>query len=204
MIDIKEYIESGILELYALGLTSAEETAGVNDMLIKYPELSLELDEILSALVNTNNAKNTPTPSVTIKPFLEAVVNYQDRIMKGEAITVPPILSPTSTISEFSPWINNPTCAIPDDFSQFHAHLIGLNQEAITAIAWIKNMAPEETHNNDYERFLVIEGSCDIFIGEAKHTLNVGDYFEIPLHTAHTLIVTSSIPCKVVLQRVAA
>lgn len=46
MDDIKAYIESGILELYALGDVSGEERAQVEAMAAKHPAVKAELDEI--------------------------------------------------------------------------------------------------------------------------------------------------------------
>ena len=65
-------------------------------------------------------------------------------------------------------------------------------------------MSPIEVHTNELESFLILEGTCDITIGEEVHHLVTGDFISIPLHIGHSLIVTSNIPCKVILQRVAA
>ena len=85
-----------------------------------------------------------------------------------------------------------------------HAKIIGHTPEMITAIVWIKKMAPQEVHHNEIERFLIIEGSCDIFIEDEVYQLKAGDMLSIPLHKPHSLQVTSAIPCKVILQRIAA
>lgn len=50
MKDLKEYIESGILELYVLGELSQYERSEVEAMLDKYPELKNELNDIELAL----------------------------------------------------------------------------------------------------------------------------------------------------------
>ncbi|MCH2033979.1 MAG: anti-sigma factor [Tenacibaculum sp.] len=44
--DIKEYIASGILELYVAGSLSEKENDEVNEMLLKYPELISEVQKI--------------------------------------------------------------------------------------------------------------------------------------------------------------
>ena len=44
----------------------------------------------------------------------------------------------------------------------------------------------------------------EITIENEVHYLKTGDYLQIPLNVGHNLVVTSSIPCKVILQRVAA
>jgi mannose-6-phosphate isomerase-like protein (cupin superfamily) len=65
-------------------------------------------------------------------------------------------------------------------------------------------MAPDEIHDNEYEKFLIVEGECDITVGTNVHHLTPGNYFSIPLHATHSVKVTSKTPCKVILQRVAA
>ncbi|MEP6713621.1 MAG: anti-sigma factor [Ferruginibacter sp.] len=44
--EIKDIISSGLLEMYSLGLTSAEETAQVEAWIKMYPEVAAELNEI--------------------------------------------------------------------------------------------------------------------------------------------------------------
>ncbi|MCB0710762.1 MAG: anti-sigma factor [Ignavibacteriae bacterium] len=48
--NIKEYIESGVLELYAMGALPPEERAQVESDLATYPELRAELQEISDAV----------------------------------------------------------------------------------------------------------------------------------------------------------
>ncbi len=201
---VKEYIESGILDLYALGLTSAEETLEVSAMATSHIEIRDEIDAIVAALKLQAEQSTKRQPNLTLKPFLMATIDYMERMKSGEPESIPPLLNPSSRITDFSEWINRPDFQFPEDFSEFYAKIIGNNIEATTAIAWIKTGAPGETHHNESERFLVLEGSCDIKIGETVHRLKVGDFMQIPLHEDHVLMVTSTIPCKVILQRVAA
>jgi len=49
-LDIKEYISSGILESYVLGLASEAEAKELELLAIKHPEVQLELDAIRAAL----------------------------------------------------------------------------------------------------------------------------------------------------------
>lgn len=48
--DIREYIESGVLELYAMGALPQEEANSVAEALARHPELRAELEEISVAL----------------------------------------------------------------------------------------------------------------------------------------------------------
>ena len=48
--DIKEYIESGILELYVAGALSEKENQEVYDVMQQYPEVKAEVEEIEKAI----------------------------------------------------------------------------------------------------------------------------------------------------------
>ncbi len=198
-----DYINSGILELYVLGMTSAEETFEVNEMALKYREVRDEIEEITNAL-EIDAAKTPLTPSETIRPFLLAVIDYSERLKNGEPITFPPLLTKDSKIIDFEEWTSRADMVFPEDCDNMFAKLIGYSPEASTAISWIKSYSPVEVHTNELERFLILEGTCDITIGEDIHRLKAGDFLSIPLHIAHSLVVTSNVPCKVILQRVAA
>jgi len=200
---IEEYINSGILEIYVLGMTSAEETAHVNEMAVKHIEIRKEIEEISKAL-EIDAAKKSVGPSETLKPFLMAVVDYTERLKGGEPMSFPPLLTKDSKVIDFEEWTRRADMVLPDDFENMYAKIIGYTPEATTAISWIKTHSPFEIHTIELERFLILEGSCDITIGNDVHSLKAGDFIAIPLHIAHSLVVTSDIPCKVILQRVAA
>ncbi len=60
--NIGEYIASGILEQYALGLTSEEESKEVEKHTRQYPELLAELHTLQDALLKYNAAFSHPPP----------------------------------------------------------------------------------------------------------------------------------------------
>jgi quercetin dioxygenase-like cupin family protein len=124
--------------------------------------------------------------------------------MKGEAPANPKILNENFTPAEYAEWVNRSDMQSPGEFDDIHVKLIAHTPQATTAIVWIETMAPHEVHHNEYEKFLILEGTYDIISEETVHKLVTGSYFQIPLHEGHRVIVTSEIPCKVILQRVAA
>lgn len=203
MTTVKEYINSGILEMYVLGMTSAEESTQVREMASKYPEINTEIEEISKALeIDAEN--RVDAPSETLKPFIMAIVDYTERLKNGEPVSFPPILTKDSRIVDFEEWTSRADMILPEDAGNLYAKLIGHNAEATTAISWLKSHSPQEIHTTELERFLILEGTCDITIGTEVHSLVAGDFLSIPLHIEHSLKVTSTIPCKVILQRVAA
>lgn len=60
--DIQKYIASGILEEYALGLTSEEQNLEVERLLVQYPALRQELNSIEEGLELLAAAESTPPP----------------------------------------------------------------------------------------------------------------------------------------------
>lgn len=199
---IREYIDSGILESYAMGAASDDERRQVEMMAAANPEILAEINAISAALEEYAFA-HAMEPSPVVKPLLMATIDYSERIKSGEPVSFPPALNENSKVEDYSPWLDRPDMHNGLEENLF-VKIIGNSPGMITAIAWIKDETPREIHHDEYERFLIVEGNCDIIIGDKTNHLVPGEYFSIPLHEYHTLKVTSSIACKAILQRVAA
>ena len=201
---IEAYIKSGIIESYVLGITDTEEEKEVAQMAAAHAEIRDAIDAFSMELESQAMANAVP-PDVTIKPFLMATIDYMERLEKGETPTFPPLLHEGSSITDYADWLSRTDMTLPPGFNEeFYAKIMGYTPQATTAIIWLKHAAPIEVHENELERFLIIEGTCDITIGENIHQLVPGDFLAIPLHKPHSVKVTSAIPCKLILQRVAA
>ena len=203
MKNVKVYIESGILESYILGSSTIIESAEVEEMSAAYDEIRTEIN-LISETMEKYAQLHSIEPPVIIKPFLLATIDYTERLKNGEPVTIPPILNEDATIKDYQPWLQAEAAVLPDDFSNLYARIIGYTSEAITAIVWIKEFSPPEVHTNELEKFLIVEGTCDITIGEKVHHLVPGNLLSIPLDISHHVKVTSEIPCKIILQRIAA
>ncbi len=203
MKNINTFIQSGILESYVLGLASDEEMEEVESMSALYPAVQEAIDFFCNSLEINGLANATPPPP-TVKTMVMASIDFIERMQAGESPSFPKILSDASKIADYNEWINRPDMVTPPHFEDIYAKIIGYTPKITTAIVWIKTMAPQEIHTDEFERFLIVEGTCDITIGEKIHQLKPGDYLGIPLFQNHHVVVTSKIPCKVILQRVAA
>ena len=64
--DIKDYIESGILELYVYGSLSKRENEEVARMIRRYPEIQEEVEKIEAALLNLSAAAAPHNPQFLI------------------------------------------------------------------------------------------------------------------------------------------
>lgn len=199
----KDYIDSGLLELYVLGLTDEQESEQIKCKAEAHPEIQFEINQISNALLQFSS-NIAPTPSATLRTAIFGTIDFMERKKQGEATMFPPILNKNSKIKDFESWISKPELQLSNDYVESFAKIIASNESVTTMIVWLTTIAPPELHHTQFERFLIIEGSCEITIGNDINYLQKGDYIEIPLHIEHHLKVTSLVPCKVILQRVAA
>jgi len=203
MKNAEEYIKTGILEMYVLGLTSEEENREIAKIADLNTEVRNEIEAITNALIKHAESGVTAIDP-TIKPMFMATMDYTKRLEAGEAPTYPAILNENSKVADYAAWLNRADMVAPADYDNLFVKIIGYDAKATTAITWIKEGTPYETHKNEYEKFLIVEGSCDIVTDAKVYSLIPGDYLSIPLHVRHEVKITSKIPCKIVLQRVAA
>lgn len=203
MKSLNEYINSGILEMYVLGLTSDEETSDVEKMSAAHPEVNKEIVSIAKALM-VYSETTAPEINRTIKPMVMATIDYTERLKNGEQPTIPPILNEKSSVSDYAEWLSRPDMVLTDGLEDIEIKIIGHQPKAMTAIVWIKESTPYEVHDKEYEKFLIVEGTCNIITDEKTYSLVPGNYFSLPLHLGHVVKVTSKTPCKVILQRIAA
>lgn len=189
--------------MYVMGDASPEENVLVELMVNKHPEVKEELFSIEVSLEKYALSQATAVDPV-IKPFLMATVEYMERMTKGEQQSFPPKIHGNSLISDFEPWLSRPDFVLTEPLDEIDARIIGATPQMTTAIVWIKNGSPPEIHKSEYETFLIVEGTCNIIVDGKNNHLKSGDVFTIPLYLSHTVIVTSKIPCKLILERLAA
>lgn len=200
---IEDIKNAGLLELYILGDLSPLDMDHVEKAIREHPALKEELFEIeqsFLAYAQLNSVKVDPTQ----KPMLTATINYSDRILNGETPSFPPAINGDSKIVDYSAWLEKPYLQEPAEYEGMAGHIIGATEERKTLIIWLTEGAPPETHTTEIEKFLIVEGTCDITIGDNVHSLKAGDVLEIPLFISHHVEVTSSIRCKIILERSAA
>ena len=73
----KEYIESGILESYVLGITTAGESAEVERMVSEHPEVEIELEAIRGTLENYALQYEKQPPAALKSKIMAAVFEEQ-------------------------------------------------------------------------------------------------------------------------------
>lgn len=85
--NIKEYIESGILELYAAGMLSPEENREVDILAKQHPEINAEIESIINA-ANVYNASQVAAPSVNTFDNIKSQI-YKDHTVPKQDFDIP-------------------------------------------------------------------------------------------------------------------
>lgn len=200
--EAQDLIDSGDLELYVMGQLSDKEESHIRAMAERYPLVAEEIQAISIALEQyaTQQAR---APHAATKPFVMATLNFMARIQAGENPSNPPIITEHTSIADYQQWLHRPDLQLTQELKDAYAHIIGYTPQAITAIVWLAQGAMPESHHDEHEKFLVVEGTCCVTIEGVEHHLVPGNTISIPLYAQHHIQVTSAIPCKVILQRVA-
>lgn len=72
-----EFITSGIIEAYVMGLCSPQEKAEVESMCLQYPEIKQAVTDFETALEKQLVADSTPTPASLDKKILESLSSLE-------------------------------------------------------------------------------------------------------------------------------
>ncbi|GAC1591185.1 MAG: hypothetical protein NVS3B19_12110 [Ginsengibacter sp.] len=203
MSEPKQYIESGILECYALNMLNKQESIEVEEIIESDSNIREEFEMIQQAIQNVAFSNAIPV-NPAVKAFLMATVDFTERIKNGEVPVETPLLNENSKPKDFEKWLSREDFKNTGETNQLHAKLLFASPQISTAIVWIPQMEIEEVHHTEYEKFLILEGNCTITIEGKNNYLKPGDFFSIPLFKSHKVKVTSDSPCKVILQRIAA
>ncbi len=187
------------IERYVLGELPADQCRALEAAAGADATLRSLIDELQGGLECLARLNAVPPPPGVKQRILDAAESHaHERAMR------PPVIHAASTAADFAPWTDTPEMVRPVDAEDVFFIPFADNADGLSALVWLVSGSPEETHTDRIEKFLIVEGSCQIAYRHEVHALEAGDVFSIPLHTPHTVKVTSTVPCKIILQRIAA
>lgn len=99
--NIQEYISSGILESYVMGLTTPAESAEVERLAAAHPEIKAELEEIRSAIEGYATA-HEKTPPAQVKEKVMTAIAAQEKAGSGKVIDIRAAENSPARSSRFS------------------------------------------------------------------------------------------------------
>lgn len=192
-------ITTELIERYVLGQLSAGECSVVEAAASRNDGLRASIASLQGGLERLARL-NAVSPPKELKHQVLAAV----REVEHQARFQPPVIHAGSVAADFAMWVDRPEMVRPADAGDLYFIPFADNAEGTSAVVWLVTGSPEETHTECVEKFLILEGSCHIEFPDRVHVLKAGDVLSIPLHTPHTVKVTSTVPCKILLQRIAA
>lgn len=186
---------------YIFGEMEPAEARAFEEYLVHHPEARAEVLEMQDTLerVALEFGKNAG-PGSKGRFLANIDAEREEELAKD----TPPILNANSKAEDYKRWTDLPENQPPPEFDNLFYIPISQTEEGASIIVWIKDHVPEEVHNDSIEKFLVLEGSCEITFGGEMYSLKAGDYLSIPLYHPHVVNVTSEITCKLIVQRIAA
>ena len=102
--DITEYIQSGIIEQYVLGLATTEEAAELEQLRVEYPELNVAISDFEESLENHIRANAIEPPS-HLKSLIEKELFYEKD--RSTAVVIEPLQkehSQQAPVYNIGPW----------------------------------------------------------------------------------------------------
>ncbi|MCO5934586.1 hypothetical protein NAF17_03445 [Mucilaginibacter sp. RB4R14] len=185
--EIKRYIESGILEEYILGLLNSEDQQDVVRLSLLHPEVKAELNAIevaieklaaLTAIATSNHSKNR----------LLASLGFADALPALDLNNLPL----TNADANHLQWIEALKHLIPENPDQDVFAEVLTNSPLLSQVLVVtKCDVPEETHGDLIESFFILKGECVCTVGEDTFHLYGGSFLEIPLNVEHTIKIVS-------------
>jgi len=196
--DFREYISSGIIEEYVLGSLSDEASANLIQLAAKHEEIRFEIELAEKALADCMKIMH-------IQPIRKEKSNILKTIAELEKEIDLNALPLLNKFSDYNKWISAVQhIDAPVEFENIHMHqLVGDNTKMV-AKAWVKDVFPLKTQDNLKESFLILEGTCECFVGELSYKLGPGDFFAVPSNLNCNFKVTSDKPIVAIQQRLTA
>jgi mannose-6-phosphate isomerase-like protein (cupin superfamily) len=186
--NVQEYIDSGVLHDYCIHALTAAEKAEVEKMCARYPEVQEELSRMQEDLEKFA-AQTEVWPPVQIKETIWSTLENLNKEKTGDLNDLPEI----NKYTDHNNWKRIVMPFMPQDLKNDRIVKTIRESAGITQMLIVsKTDVEEETHENEHESFIILEGECECLVGNKVIRLGPGGFLEIPLHTLHSVKVTSA------------
>ena len=192
--NIEAFIASGELDAYVLGMLPDDEAAEIAKLIAQYPELKQEAEAIEAALKQYGAAVQSDD-----KVKLFAAI---DLLEKDATALQHKQLPQLHKYSDAAAWLQTVRHLIPavDETTPLVKELIHEDDKVCLYLVTSIVDVPHETHENEKESFLILQGNCTCYVGDQVITLSAGGYVDIPMFTDHNVMVHPGIPVVAILQ----
>jgi mannose-6-phosphate isomerase-like protein (cupin superfamily) len=195
--NIREYIETGIIGRYCLGALSGAEMLEVERLCDRFPEIMQEITVVQETL-ESYAATVAMDPPAHIKGRIWDTLADLEKEQTMDINDLPAI----SRFSDHKKWLSVVRPFIPSDPTEDRIiKVLRESDKIIQMLVISKTDFDDEVHVHEHESFIILEGECECKVGDEVFRLTAGGYTEIPLHTPHDVRIISPYVVAV-LQRV--
>lgn len=194
---VNDYISSGVIEDYCLGLLNPEESDRVLQQAALIPEVKSLIEHYEQALLEyaTENAfalsKNNKVK------ILGTLIN-----IKAEAAASTSDLPLLNKYSSHDNWLKIVKSVLPEKLEEdMFVHQLRSDNGIEQILIWSKIDYPDEVHDNEEECFIILQGRCRCYVEDEVIELGPGEFFSIPMHKHHDVKVLEG-PVMAVVQRI--
>jgi len=196
--NVDEYISSGVLENYCLGLCNDAEKALIENYALTYPAVKNEIEKIRNSLENYFLA-NQVTPSRSVKTNVMLSVYRQAALEDREYA---PLIGEQTDPSVIGSWLADKIINTPaEDFDNLFITELPSTEQVTNFIVQAKTGHETEMHENFIEYLYIVKGSCIMNFEGKERAYKEGDIIQIQPHINHTATVTSEQPMIALVQR---
>ncbi|MEO5673004.1 MAG: cupin domain-containing protein [Chitinophagales bacterium] len=176
----RQLIESGIIELYVLGIASDVEKKLVE-------KLALSEENVLNEIKAVNEVLGNYAASEAMMYNRPGLRNKIMDTLDSYSSNLPPLLTAESTPKQWLDYLAAQHINPPSRFSGIYFLELPGTKEYYTYAVWGKNgdFVPEEVHTSKDEYLFVCSGECEMNIDGKKTMHKAGDYIEIPSGLSH-------------------
>ncbi len=196
--NLKDFLASGIIETYCLGFSSPEENLLVETMLEKYPQVQYEISEVRNSLEKVLKSAEIK-PAASVKTAVMNSIYTQQAELQRKFV---PLLDKVSDFKNIEASVLANKLEWPSHhFENLHVQELPSTNEIINFAVWVKKGHEEEMHTDRNEFIAVLQGSCDMVMGDERTAYGKGDIISIPINVPHYAVITSAEPMFALVQR---
>lgn len=200
----QDLIESGIVELYCLGIASDDEKKLVEEMAAIDHALQEEIAAVHEALARYALAASSQVHKTGVKEKIFASIQAESA--SGEQEHFPPLLNYSSKAGDWLNYLDAHHIAPAEQANGIEMIELPGNDAYYTYVVFGRpgDVVDEEVHNGHQEFLLICSGTCDMVIDGVRKPYQAGDLISIVPGTRHSGVITGTERMIVIGQRRAA
>lgn len=200
----KELIESGIVELYCLGIASEEERLLVESVAADNLELREEITAVHDALAKYAIASTAATPQENLKKKIFDSIQAAE--VPETKDSFPPKVDERSNPGDWLNYLDQCQITLPETTAGLTMVELPGNEDFYTYVVFGNpgDVVEEELHTGHLEYLLVCSGTCEMHINGKSSHHRAGDLITITPGIRHSGRVTGTQRMIVIGQRRAA